>query len=307
MSSPRLLVTGGGGFLGGYICSHFRKYGYQVMAVGRFSGQPETDPHYSKCNCVEMTLPDSGFHNLVQNFRPDLLVHCAGTASVDASIARPYNDFCQNTAICAFTLETVRRAAPDCIFLFLSSAAVYGNPDILPVSEKAPCKPISPYGYHKFLCEQMVEEYSALYGLRSITARLFSAYGEGLSRQIMYDLCHKFTTMDTVEVYGTGRETRDFIHAGDVAVAVMLLYEANSTGIFNIASGEQSTVASVVEGLQQGLNSRKQVLYNGANKPGTPLYWQADTKVLKSTGFKISIPLQEGIELYCRWFRETIQ
>ncbi len=303
----RVLVTGGGGFLGGYICSHFRKHGYQVMAVGRFKEQPKTEPQYTGCNCIEMSLPDSGFSKLLQTFRPELLVHCAGTSSVDSSVADPYTDFYKNTITCAFTLEMLRQATPECRFLFLSSAAVYGNPSRLPISEQAPCRPISPYGYHKLLCEQMVQEYSCLYGLRFITARLFSAYGEGLRRQILYDLCCKFKSMDAVEVYGTGAETRDFIHAADVAASLMLLHEEDAAGVFNVASGEQTTVSSVVEELRQGLQSSQPLFYSGTNKPGNPLHWQADTTRLKTTGFKISVPLREGIEHYCHWFITAIQ
>ena len=252
-----------------------------------------------------MNLPDKTFISIIGEFQPDLLIHCAGSASVPYSMQEPYDDFRQSAGVTAFILETIRKHRHSCHFVFLSSAAVYGNPSKLPVGEESPCRPISPYGYHKSMCEMLCKEYETIYGVRSSVLRIFSAYGERLRKQVIFDLCRKFSgpSLKTVEVYGTGEETRDFIHARDIAQAIDRIHNAGGPGIFNVASGIQTSIREVIELIKNCFRSNKEIVYSGSTRPGDPLYWQADISRLSSSGFRQEIPLNEGIRNYCRWFK----
>jgi UDP-glucose 4-epimerase len=219
--------------------------------------------------------------------------------------SEPYTDFQRTVDVCAFTLETVRREVPDCRFILLSSAAVYGNPTQLPVREHSPVEPVSPYGYHKRMCETLVDEYRTLHCISAVVLRIFSAYGERLRRQVVFDLCRKFNNpgSDVVEVYGTGQESRDFIHATDVAQAISCIVLGNATGYFNLGSGKQTTIANLVNQIKKSMNSDKDIHFTGQIRPGDPLCWEADINQLKSLGFSPSITLDAGIKKYCDWFK----
>ena len=218
MRAERVLITGAGGFLGSHIAHHFGALGHSVAAVGRFAVTASGTGSYPNLwKLGGMTLPDQALHAIIRDFRPTLLVHCAGTASVADSMQQPYQDFCKTVQVCAFTLEAVRSCAPDCRFVLLSSASVYGNPESLPIPETAPLRPVSPYGYHKMLCETLAEEYATLHGMKVAVLRIFSAYGERLRRQVIHDICLKFADPATagVEVFGTGHESRVGRGTGD--------------------------------------------------------------------------------------------
>ena len=303
-----VLITGAGGFLGSHLAVYFSDRGHQVAGIDQFPpGIRDIQMHRAREKLYRLKLPDSELINILRDVKPHLVIHCAGTASVPLSLSDPYEDFQENVGNTVFILDCLRQGSPDSTFIFLSSAAVYGNPITLPIEENAPCAPISPYGKHKYMCEMLIQEFSEIYGISSAIVRIFSAYGEGLQRQVVYDLCRKFTNPQStvIEVYGTGQESRDFIHASDVARAVECLYASQATGVFNCASGEKTSIIELVGLVKKSLNSTKDVSYTGAVRAGDPLFWQADISKLNSCGFEQIVPLSEGIANYCQWFLRT--
>jgi UDP-glucose 4-epimerase len=306
MQAERVLITGAGGFLGSHIAHHFGALGHSVAAVGRFAVTASGTGSYPNLwKLGGMTLPDQALLTIIRDFRPTLLVHCAGTASVADSVQQPYLDFCKTVEVCAFTLEAARSCAPDCRFVLLSSASVYGNPESLPIPEAAPLRPVSPYGYHKMLCETLAEEYAALHGMKVAVLRIFSAYGERLQRQVVHDICLKFANPDSpvVELFGTGLESRDFIHAADVARVIDSIHSADAVGIFNAAAGVQTTIAEVAESIGRHFDNGKKVVFNGQVRHGDPLNWQACTEKIAALGFRPARELDPGLAGYVSWFK----
>jgi nucleoside-diphosphate-sugar epimerase len=306
-SRERVFITGAGGFLGSHICRHFWEKGSYVIGAGRFHfSAHERHPLRFVHEFHGLTLPDPSLPELLRLTHPDLLVHCAGSSSVGPSLGQPHIDFQKNVEVCASLLESIRQESPKTTFVLLSSAAVYGNPEQLPVTETAELHPLSPYGYHKRMCESVAEQYFALYGVRAAILRIFSAYGNGLKKQVLFDLCRKFSDVDVgqVEVLGTGRETRDFVHAADIAQAIDRIFESQQTGLFNVGSGNSTMINEVVQRIRQSFDSQKDILYTGSARLGDPLFWQADISRLTALGYRPRITLTDGLARYCQWFRE---
>ncbi len=303
-SKAKILITGAGGFLGSHICRYFGEAGHPVAAVGRFHAALDLMNAYPNLVLLGgMTLPDASFREVVTKFQPDLLIHCAGTASVKDSVEDPYKDFQRTVDVCAYTLETLRRYRPECFFVLFSSASVYGNPISLPINEECPITPISPYGFHKVMCEELVREYSLLHGLSTAIVRIFSAYGENCQKQVIHDLCRKLLLSqgNTIEVLGTGKESRDFIHGRDIAAAIDAIFRKRTRGVFNLGSGEETTIRELFPLLARGLGMNKTAAFTGHTRKGDPLFWRADISRMKTLGFKPRISLVQGTKAYCQW------
>lgn len=295
----RVLITGAAGFIGRHMHQLFSARGARVVGVGRGAATPLAEHH-------TMTLPDPAFAELVGELSPDTLIHCAGWSSVATSFSDPYTAFRADVDSCACVLNALREKAPHCKFILLSSAAVYGEPERMPISEQAPRRPMSPYGYHKTLCEDLTTEYTRFFSIDSAILRVFSAYGEGLSRQVLYDLSCKFLDPDSrrVELIGNGTETRDFIHGRDVAQAAWHAAACSPGEIINVASGVATPISALAELIQRLLGTTKEITHSGRGRSGDPQQWRANITRLLELGFSPSIELSDGVSDYLRWLMD---
>jgi UDP-glucose 4-epimerase len=294
----KIVITGGNGFLGSYIAQEFFHHGCDVFSIDVRKGN-----NLFGTNLI-MDLSSPEFGNFLENKQPDLLIHAAGTASVFNSIQDPLTDFKRNVMITAEVLDMVKNQTPSCKVIFLSSAAVYGNPSTLPILETDALNPISPYGYDKLFCEKLIEEYTKIFELRASIVRIFSAYGPGLHKQIVWDVCRKIVSAPEVSLSGNGTETRDFIHSTDVAKALFLVANKSpfNGDVYNLASGTQTSIMSLADGLLRIFSSPKQLVFSGENRPGDPLFWQANIQKISNLGFSPTMDVMSGLEEYANWF-----
>lgn len=292
-------VTGASGFLGRPIVRRLASAGYKVVGLDQCdANSADSFAH------VQLLLPDERLYDLLREYVPEVIVHAAGPASVVGSVEEPLADFEGSVVVCAHLLDAVRRVVPSARVVLISSAAVYGNPEVLPVSEGAVLAPISPYGFNRVMCETLSREYFTVYGVRTCALRIFSAYGTGLRRQIIWDVCEK-ASHGVVELSGTGEETRDFIHADCVALAIAtLLSGARFEGeAYNAASGVETPIRDLAAALVADVNPGATVTFSGVSRPGDPSRWRADTASIRSLGFEPCISLARGLQEYCAWYK----
>lgn len=280
--SRRLLVTGCRGFIGSSTGLLAAAHGWELLGISRSSYADPTWPgrHQSR----DVTVDDLA--GVIAAFAPDTVVHAAGSASVGASFEDPLADLRGAVLAWANVLDGVRRSGTGPLVVFLSSAAVYGQPESVPIAESAPCRPISPYGHHKVLCEQLAQEYGHCYGVRCVVARLFSVMGPRQRRLLPYELASQaLGDGDAITVRGTGRESRDFVHVDDVASALLELTDAPAgrpVEVVNIASGIETTVRQLAEVVADVTGTGKQIRYEGRPSLGDPERWVADVSRLEA-------------------------
>jgi UDP-glucose 4-epimerase len=303
MSHSTILVTGALGFLGKYVCQEFHEQGWRVAGVAHSSDTPSFI-----ATLYPMALPSPELDRALTAEKPDVLVHLAGTASVGKSQEHPYADFHNNVTVFAQTLDAVRRIVPHCRILFISSASVYGDAAQLPMSETAPFNPVSPYGYHKMMCEQLAAQYAHLYNIQTHILRVFSAYGEPLQRQVLWDIAQKAIRTGSVSLFGTGDETRDFLHAQDVAHAIACIAQTTDAPhtTWNVASGQAVTVRHLAQMMLNAINPDVPLSFNGETRSGDPLHLEADIQRLKSIGYAPQIPLEDGVAAYAHWAKASL-
>jgi UDP-glucose 4-epimerase len=302
-SPERILITGAAGFLGTALSRHCARQGLEVFGLD--IAPPGDSAPYASFHQTMQLEDDLG--PILAEFSPVYLVNLAGSADVRRSLLDPREDFQRSAQLFFGILELVRRYSGNTKVLLASSAAVYGQPRSLPISESETPQPISPYGYHKWLCELMAKEYADIYGLKTASMRIFSAYGAGLRKQILWDLCRKCREGGTIELGGDGSESRDFIHADDVASAALdILRSGSSAGeSYNVATGEEITISTVAQRVLEEFGvPTDRLRFSGSSRAGDPKNWRADTRQLASLGFKPAVDFSRGISEYIEWFKK---
>lgn len=299
----KILITGCQGFIGSSLARYALAQNHSVLGVDRLAlTQPIAGMEFTEC-----ALEADTFVELIDAYRPDVIFHGAGSASVGFSFQQPREDFLMAVGTWASVLEAVRLSKQDPLIFFPSSASVYGNPQALPVPENAPLQPISPYGFHKVISEQLAQEYCRCFQLNVVAARLFSTIGPAQRRLLVWELFRQAVDADTAEVViqGTGDETRDFLYIDDVSHYLLKIAENKPQGFLavNVASGYSTSVKEVAEIIVRLTDSRHTLQILNKTLAGDPKHWQADTALLhKLVDYKPK-SIEQGLDACIRSWR----
>jgi UDP-glucose 4-epimerase len=296
-----ILVTGANGFLGRHVSRVAAAQGHHVIGMGHGDWTEESWRRWglSEWHELDVTLASLVAH--VEEL--DLLVHCAGSSSVGFSFENPAQDFERTVVTTLDVLEFMRTCAPAAALVYPSSAAVYGRASILPIKEETPLAPISPYGVHKKMAEDACRSYGDAFGTRVAIVRLFSAYGVELRKQLLWDACRKSLVGD-YRFGGTGRETRDWVNAEDVARLLVIAggHAVPETAIVNGASGTEVTVESILTVLLDALGTGRTPEFTGTVRAGDPERVVGDPTRSLGWGWSVERSWQEGVREYADWF-----
>lgn len=261
------------------------------------------ESHHKEYDYFKISIFSTDFIQLMASIKYDIIINCSGSGNVGFSVEYPLSDYELNTRGVIYILDAIRLYQPNCQYIHLSSAAVYGNPIVLPISENGLIAPISPYGYHKWQSELICKEYAELFNISSLVIRPFSVYGPGLRKQLIWDIFQKAKNSERVELWGTGEETRDFVHVTDLCNIILNL-TIQKRPIFetiNIAMGESISVLSIAELLLNKLGYSNTIIFNNFIRSGDPRFWKSDVSRLSKYGLCTSITLDEGIEETAKW------
>ncbi len=306
-------ITGARGFIGQRLAELCARRGQIVGGLGH-GAWPQTEALQQGIRLwINGDITASNLNALrVAQGEPDAIVHLAGGSSVGTAIAHPHEDFLRTVGATAAVLEWIRQESPATRLVVASSAAVYGAGYDGPIDEEAKQNPVSPYGHHKLMMESLCRSYGANYGVSSIIARLFSVYGTGLRKQLLWDLCCKLAqSMPLIELAGDGGELRDWVDVDDAgAVLASLATHANASApAVNVGTGTGITVRRVASlildawGPNAGGNS--ELKFSGLARAGDPRCLVANTSRLAALGMQCASSIERGTAQYVRWFRSA--
>jgi UDP-glucose 4-epimerase len=293
----KVLIIGSEGFIGKHCLAYFNKLGHNVY------GADIIDAHKPQYSCIAKSA--SSYNELFIHHQYDICVNASGSANVGFSFENPDVDFELNVVNVHKLLVAIRSYNPSCKFINFSSAAVYGNPTLLPITEDQPKNPLSPYGFHKLQSEYLLKEYHRFFGIATCNLRIFSAYGPGLRKQLFWDLYQKTLQSNSIELFGTGAETRDFIFIDDLLAALKCVIE-NATfdgESYNVATGVETKISEVAKCFVGFLSPQAQIHFNGEQKTGDPNNWVADISLLKNLGFNPLFDIKKGLEATALWLK----
>lgn len=302
----RAVVLGGAGFIGRRLVRLLCRAGVQTTVVDDLSSGSD-----SQVDGAELVVGDVRLLRLDEILRErkiDTVFHLANAAYVPPSLQWPVDDLNRNAVTTLAVLESIRKLEQPILVVYASSAAVYGDAQYSPMREEHPILPKSPYGVSKFACEKYVDLYWRLYGIPALSVRLFSVYGPGQRKQVVYDLLTRvFGGENPLTVLGSPDVTRDFVFVDDAALAFMTLARcAPSIGeAYNVASGTPTSLATLVSTLLAVSRFEIPVQFTGEVRPGDPLHWEGDPARARALGVKCDTPLVDGIRRTVEWFTET--
>jgi UDP-glucose 4-epimerase len=308
LKGKKILITGGSGFIGTYLANECYKY------EGELYGIDIRDPFDASIwtNYCTKGISDEEVDQLFVENQFDFVFHLAGGASVADSVTNPTFDFNSLVPTTFQLIQKIKANCPNAHLVLFSSAAVYGNPESFPIKEDAQLKPMSPYGIHKKIVEQLVAEYSTYYTIKCSVLRIFSAYGNGLRKQLFWDVMGRYkkskeeNAFPVLELFGTGLETRDFIHVEDLASAAVIIAtrekESKQCVFYNVASGKETQISEAMQCLFSDTDVEKNITFNGVTRAGDPVRWKADISKLTALGFVPKKELQSGLKGYYEWF-----
>ncbi|MDP2168063.1 MAG: UDP-glucose 4-epimerase GalE [Thermodesulfovibrionales bacterium] len=284
----KVLVTGGAGYIGSHVVRALGEKGYDVLTYDNLSAG-----HRQAVLSGRLVTADLADKNAVgkvfSDFRPDAVMHFAASIEVGESVREPLKYYRNNTANTLNLLEAMAESKTD-IFIFSSTAAVYGVPDAVPIKEDAPIRPINPYGRSKACIEHMLEDTSTATGLRYVSLRYFNAAGADPEARIgeahepethLIPLVLKAAKgeLPGIKIFGTDYPTpdgtciRDYVHVDDLSDAHLLslrhLLEGGRSEVFNCGYGHGYSVREVVDAARNATGIDFKV-EDSARRPGDP-------------------------------------
>ncbi|WP_251454610.1 UDP-glucose 4-epimerase GalE [Veillonella intestinalis] len=285
-----ILVTGGAGYIGSHTVRALQKAGHTPVVLDNLSrGHVESLP--ANVEFINMDIADPALVNLLKEKQIDGVMHFAAHSQVGESMTNPMIYY-ENNVVGSFQLiEAVRQAGVK-YFVFSSTAAVYGEPEVVPIKEDARLAPTNVYGRTKLMIEQMLQDYSNIYGLRYVALRYFNAAGADSSGEIGEDhtpethlipliLEAALGKRPNITIFGTDYDTadgtcvRDYIHVNDLASAHILsmeyLRDGGASNYFNLGSGNGFSVKEIVDTTKSvtGVDFPVVISERRAGDPGT--------------------------------------
>jgi UDP-glucose 4-epimerase len=252
-----ILVTGAAGFIGSHTVDRLLATGYDVVGVDNYrTGKREnlalaaTKPGFrmEELDCTDQ----AAMIDVMARVQPEAVIHLAALVSVQESIENPELNFVLNVGA-AHNVAIAAQAAGVPRLVYSSSAAVYGHQKHLPISEKAAKAPISPYGAAKLAAEGLLRGYGTSYGMTVVCLRYFNVFGPRQNPSSFYSgvisiFGECFRQGKPVTVYGSGRQTRDFVSVHDVSRANLLaaVGRVDRSCSQNICTGKRTSVLDLV-------------------------------------------------------------
>ena len=287
--SQTVVVSGGSGFIGSKIARAALERGYEVVSLDKVPGV-DSDVDSRICD-----ISDS--EQLARQFpkQPTAIFHFAARTSVLESKLDPEGVFATNVLGTHNLLELARTRSVDS-FLFASTNAIVGEAESIAINESNLLAPLTPYGASKAAGEMLMSAYLGSYDIATCAIRLTNVYGPNMFKKdsIIPRIMRALLGGNPLEIYGDGKQWRDFIFSQDVVDAFFLALEQRVVGALTIGAGQSYTVAEIVETVE-AVAGRSVPTIHGPARAGEMRGVQVDITRARSLGFEPKIDLVAGV------------
>ncbi len=316
----RILVTGGAGYIGSHASRLLSRAGYEVWVYDNLSRGHRAAALPGRL--IEGEVADRAkLEAVLREKRIDAVMHFAAFALVGESMSEPHKYY-QNNVVASLALLEAMRGAGVAKIVFSSTTATYGVPDVIPITEETPQRPINPYGFSKLVIERALADYAHAYGLAYAVMRYFNAAGaspdgdlgevdRSQSRLIPLVIQVALGQREAITIYGDDYPTpdgtciRDYIHVDDLGSAHVLALEKLTPGkglLLNLGTGRGHSVRQVIDTCQR-VSGREIPVRMAQRRPGDPAELVADaSRAREVLGWQPRYPeLEQIVATAWRW------
>jgi|WetSurMetagenome_2_1015567.scaffolds.fasta_scaffold04705_3 nucleoside-diphosphate-sugar epimerase len=312
----RAVVTGAAGFIGSHLCERLLDDGFEVLGVDAFTDyySPERKRgHLASCagrpgfTLAEENLATCDVARLIDG--AGCVFHLAAQAGVRKSWGREFSSYIESNVLATQRLLEALKERPSVRLVHSSSSSVYGETRALPMREDHPTVPLSPYGATKLSGEHLCELYRLNYGITYRALRYFTVYGPRQRPDMAFSrFINASFAGRPIEVYGDGRQTRDFTYVADAVEANIraLRYDGPLT-VFNIGGGSRAALLDVLEILGRELGGPLAIRFVDRAKGDVTDTWADTARARDALGFAPRVSLEEGIRNEVAWYRDYVR
>jgi UDP-glucuronate 4-epimerase len=314
---PRALVTGCAGFIGSHLTEALLEDGHSVLGVDCFNDNyARADKHANlaraaghdrfELRAADLVTLDAGA--LLDGV--DTVFHLAGEPGVRASWGPRFDRYTHHNVKATQHLLEAARDRAGLKFVYASSSSIYGDALKLPTREDETPRPLSPYGVTKLAAEHLCVLYGEEHGVDTVALRYFSVYGPRQRPDMAFRrFCEAIGANQPIEVFGDGRQTRDFTYVGDIVAATRAAAEAESAPgrVYNVGGGNRTSLRCALEVLA-GIAGRPLDVRHLERASGDVMDTGADTtRAREELGFAPRTSLEDGLAAELAWVRERTE
>jgi UDP-arabinose 4-epimerase len=299
-----VLVTGGAGYIGSHVCKHLAQTGIQPIVFDNLSRGHRDAVQWGPLIVGDL-LDSNLLLETMEKYRPSAVIHFAALSYVGESVINPDLYYANNVSGTISLLNVMVRAGIG-QFVLSSTCAVYGVPDVLPITEDTPARPVNPYGRTKHIIETLLADYAGSFGITYAALRYYNACGADQSGQIgeRHDpethlipraLMAVEGMLPHVDIYGMDYETpdgtciRDYIHVSDLAAGHLLALEhleaTSRSVVLNLGVGKGLSVYEVLSVIEEVTGKKVPIQIEGRRAGDPPILFADPTKARKLLGF----------------------
>jgi UDP-glucose 4-epimerase len=306
VTSLKILVTGGAGFIGSHISDAFLAAGHEVAVVDNLaSGREGNLPKGAAVHRVDVRSED--LKKLCLAWRPEVICHQAAQVDVRRSVSDPLFDAGVNVLGAINVAQSALECGARKVIFASSGGAIYGEQERFPAPEGHPTDPVSPYGVSKLAGEKYLGYYHLVHGLPYVALRYANVYGP---RQdpfgeagVVAIFTSKMLAGGEPVINGDGLQTRDYVFVDDVARANVLALEPTAEGPYNIGTGVETDVVTLFSRLKALTGAACQEVH-GPAKAGEQRRSVLDpSKAREGLGWRAKVPIEEGLAATVEYFR----
>ena len=299
----KIIVTGGAGFIGSHAVDHLIDDGHRVLVIDDLSTGKSTNLN-PKADFENIDITESRVSDVIKSFDPSVISHFAAQTSVSISTNNPILDAHSNIIGSMKVFDAMHETKCRNFIYINTGGALYGDPQYLPLDEKHPINPISPYGLSKwtaeryFLMQKKPSHHVKILRLANVYGPRQDAFGEA---GVVSIFSNKMLSGEPVTIFGDGKQTRDFVYVSDVVDAFIQAVEKNESFSINISSGKAVSINQLYDLMSEINGNSIPANYEDA-RYGDLMHSVLSNKLATELlGWIPRVDLDEGINRTLKW------